>query len=279
VHLTVSAPNEQAAGKAGFPPGSAGLILADGRRIYRLVMPQTIWWTWVGVVVLGLGDLVIQGHNWISLKFSLGLLTATGVIYACTLWPRVIADTGGITVHNPFRSFHVPWGAVNGIFLADSVEVQCARPAPKSDKTVYSWALAAPRRARARAQLRGRQWDQGRRNRPSTYDHRMPAAAKDVVKLTQAEVMARELARMSEQARSRPAAGGTAAAGTANGLVGGGKTGGGKADSPADTSGTGNSGSASSVRSGAVLSARWAWQPLAAIFVPAVAFAVAQLLR
>lgn len=255
----MSAPYEQATGRAGPKPGSAGRVLADGRRVYRLVMPQVIWWTWIAVVVLGLADLLVQGHDWISLKFGLGLLTATGVIFACTVWPRVIADDRGIIVHNPFRSFAAPWGGVNGIFLADSVEVQCARPAPKKDKTVYSWALAAPRRARARAELRGRQWDHGKRSRPSAYG-RMPAAAKEVVKQTQAEVMARELARMSEQARSRPAG-----SGSPNGAA------------PDVTLDGTQLGTATS--SADVLATRWAWQPLAAMLVPAIAFIAALLIK
>jgi len=270
VHLNVSAPNEQAR-SAAVPPSSVGRIKADGRRIYRLVSPLIIWWTWVGVVALGLGDLAIQGHNWISLKFGLGLLATTGAVYACTLWPRVIADDDGITVLNPIRQFRVPWGAVNGIFLADSVEVVCARLAPKSDKTVYSWALSSPRRARARAQLRGRHWDRGSRNRPSTYD-RLPEAAKSVVKLTPAEIMARELGQLSEQARSR-STGTTATEGVVIGLAAS------AADSQAGDPGTDSLGPASHGGPGDVLSVRWAWQPLAAFLVPAAAFVVVQVVR
>jgi hypothetical protein len=231
----VSAPNEQVR-TAVVPPGSAGRVKADGRRIYRLVAPMVLWWVWVGLIVLGLADLAVQGHDWISLRFGLGLLTATGVVYACALWPKVIADGDGVTVLNPLRQFGIPWGAVNGIFLADSVEVVCARAAPKTEKTVYSWALSSPRRSRARAQLRGLHWDRGGRTRPSTYD-RLPDSAKAVVKQTPAEVIARELGLLSEQAL---AASGDAA-------------------------------------NGAVMSVRWAWQPLAAILMPAVAFTIAQL--
>jgi hypothetical protein len=276
VHINVSAPNEQAR-SAAVPPSSAGRVTADGRRIYRLSSPLIIWWTWVGVIVLGLGDLVIQGHNWISLKFGLGLLAATGAVYACTLWSKVIADDGGISVLNPIRRFRIPWGAVNGIFLADSVEVVCARRAPKSDKTVYSWALSSPRRSRARAQLRGQHWDRGARSRPSSYD-RLPDAAKSVVKLTTAEIMARELGELSEQARSRSA--GTA---TGSGVIGKATTDSGVTGQAADLQEAGSSGpdnhQPAGSGSGDVMSSGWAWQPLAAFLVPAVVFAVIQLVR
>jgi len=166
--------------------------------------PQVIWWTWVGIIVLSLLDLVIQGHghNFLTLKIVFGGMAITGAVYALTLWPAVIADKGGVKVRNPIRTYDIPWGAVHGVYLADSVEVQCARPAPKKDKTVYSWALSSPRRTRARAQLRAWQWDQGKRAQPSGY-RKMPEQAQSLVKMTTAEIMARELAAMSEEARFR----------------------------------------------------------------------------
>jgi hypothetical protein len=239
----VSVPN-QPAGPVSSPAGAAGLagrLTADGRRVYRLVPPQVIWWTWIGVVVLSLGDLLVQGHSSISLEFVFGLLTVTGLVYACTLWSRVVAGDDGIIVQNPFRAFHVPWGAVRGIYLADSVEVVCALGGQKKDKTIYSWALSSPRRARARNQLRGFQLDRGRRSRMSGYD-RLPGQAKEVAKMLPAEAMARELAALSEQAKADQ----------------------GNGDGTADT---------------AVMSARWAWQPIAAVLVPGLALAVTALVR
>lgn len=274
----MSASNEQAR-SAGIAPISAGRVSADGKRTYRLVLPLTIWWTWVGALALGLGDLAIQGHDLVSLQVGLGLLIITGLFYVCAKWPRVIADDVGITVQNPFRCFLIPWGAVKGIFLADSVEVECFRRAPKSDKTVYSWALSSPRRARARAQMRGRQWDGGKRSRPSTYD-RLPAAAKHVVKQTPAEIMARELARLADEARSRSAGSKTASTSAAGPDMAGLETAG------LDAAGRGMDSAgidgAETVRRGGpddVMSARWAWQPLAAILLPAIAFVIAQLVK
>ncbi len=183
-------------------------MLPDGRRVYRLTGPQVVWWIWVALALISLGDLVIQGHDYLSLKFAFGLLTVTGLVYACTLWPRVIADDGGVQVQNPFRRFTIPWDAVRGIFLADSVEIQCARGQQKKDKTVYSWALSSARRGRARAKLHGWQWDQGKRNRPSSYGQ-LPGQAKELVKMTTTEVMAREMAKLSEEANGRRGEAGT----------------------------------------------------------------------
>jgi hypothetical protein len=166
--------------------------------------PQVIWWTWVGILILSLVDLVIQGHghNFLTLRIVFGGLAVTGAVYALTLWPAVIADQRGVKVRNPIRSFYIPWCAVHGVYLADSVEFQSARPAPKKDKTVYSWALSSPRRTRARAQLRAWQWDQGKRAQPGGYS-KMPQQAQSLVRMTTSEIMARELAAMSEEARFR----------------------------------------------------------------------------
>jgi hypothetical protein len=169
-----------------------------------MTTPLVIWWTWIGIIVLSLVDLLIQGHghNFLSLRIAFGGLTVTGAVYALTLWPVVTADGRGVKVKNPFRSFDIPWGAVHGVYLADSIEVQCARPAPRKDKTVYSWALSSPRRTRARANLRAWQWEQGKKAKPSGYS-RMPEQAQSLVRMTTAEIMARELAAMSEEWRFR----------------------------------------------------------------------------
>jgi hypothetical protein len=225
----VSAPNEQARTAAPLSPGR---ILPDGRRMYRLATPQVVWWAWVALAVLSLGDLLIQGHDYVSLKFALGLLTVTGLVYVCTLWPRVIAD--------------IPWGAVRGIFLADSIEIQCARGPQKKDKTVYSWALSSARRGRAKARLRGRQWEQSRGSRPSGYAG-LPGQAKELVTMTQTEAIAKEMAKMSEEAQAGLGAG----------------------DAGRDDEG--NAVSADEVTSG------WAWPALAAIGVPGIAFAISML--
>ena len=285
----MSAPNEQA--KTAVPL-SVGRLLPDGRRVYRLTGPQVVWWGWLVLATVSLGDLVIQGHDYLSLKFAFGLLTVTGLVYACTLWPRVIADDNGVTVQNPFRRFTIPWGAVRGIFLADSVEIQCARGRQKKDKTVYSWALSSARRGRARAKLQGWQMDQGKRNRPSSYGQ-LPGQAKELVKMTQTEVMAREMAKLSEEARARRGdSGDSAGAGPGEAKLGEAGLGDTRLDDAgfakpsmngaskvADT-GDGDSAvgdGAAHAGSGAVVTSTWSWPALAAFLVPAIAFAIVAL--
>jgi hypothetical protein len=276
----VSAQNEEAKTAVSL---SAGRLLPDGRRVYRLTGPQVVWWAWLVLAVASLGDLVIQGHDYLSLKFAFGLLTVTGLVYACTLWPRVIADDNGVTVQNPFRRFTIPWGAVRGIFLADSVEIQCARGQQRKDKTVYSWALSSARRGRARAKLHGWQMDQGKRNRPSSYGQ-LPGQAKDLLKMTQTEVMAREMAKLSEEAKVR--SGAADPAGTRPSEVKLGKAGLGNTrlddaglakpsvnGASKDGTGAGDDGGVTG-GSGEVVTATWSWQALAAFLVPGIAFVI-----
>jgi hypothetical protein len=250
-------------------------VTADGKRVYRMTPPQVIWWCWIALLVFSAGDLVIQGHRFVSLRFAFGALAITGAVYALTLWPRVIADDAGLEVRNPIRVFHIPWPAVRGIYLADSVEVQCARRAPKKDKTVYSWALSSPRRARARAQLRSRQWDQGRRARPADYGQ-LPETMQSLMKMTTAEIMARELAGLADEARFKSVVSDVdieaAQAGSAD------------ADVAADT-GQSDTGQSDTAASGAespqdgpdgayVVSSTWAWLPLLVTILPTIAFII-----
>jgi hypothetical protein len=269
-------------------PVSAGRLLPDGRRVYRLTASMAVWWIWVGLALISLGDLIIQGHDFISVQFAFGLLTVTGLVFACTLWPRVVADDAGIVVRNPFRTFTIPWGAVQGIFLADSVEIQCARAVQK-DKTVYCWALSSARRSRARARLQGWQWEQGKRTRPSSYGQ-LPGQAKELVKMTPTEVMAREMARMSEQARARSGKDtGDAGRGAGDLTTGNLTTGdlGARGPGRVSVNGSGPAGAdenpAADGRPGgaaaanAVVTSMWSWGALAAILVPGMAFAISVL--
>ena len=267
----MSAPNEPSAIAAA---ATAGRLLPDGRRVYRLATALVVWWAWVVFATASVADLVIQGHDFVSLKFGLGLLTVTGLVFSCTLWPKVIADDNGLVVRNPLRSFTIPWGAVNGIFLADSVEIQCARGADKKDKTVYSWALSSARRGRAKARLRGWQWDHGKRNTPQSYGQ-LPTDAKELAKMSSAEVMAREMAKMSEAAKARLGK----QAGLSDQDMPPASVNGSGPDS-ADQAGPGSGQAAPGsvvATAGDTVTGTWAWPALAAVLVPGIAFAIVML--
>jgi Bacterial PH domain len=250
-----ASPGGTPAGSGPVPPGLPGSRLKsawrtteDGRTVFRLIPPLVLWWGWVAFAVVNLADLVIQSRDWFSLEIAAGLLVGTGIMYACTVHPKIISDAEGLTIRNPFRDYRVPWGGVAGVFLGDSVEIHCERPAPRPPKAIYSWALYSPRRARARADLRvgfgtrreRERHDMRARRRfevpDATAFGRMPDKAKEIASQHPSHVMATELTRRCEEARQR---------GTPPGVV----------------------------------AASWAWPPIAAVLIPAAALIAVILAR
>jgi hypothetical protein len=205
---------------------SAWRTTDDGRTVFRLMPPLVLWWVWVAFALANVIDLIVQSHDWFSVEVAAVLLLVTGLMYVCTLRPRVITDARGLTVLNPFRDYQVPWGGVSGVYLGDSVEIQCARPAPRPEKTVYSWALYSPRRSRARAELRsgagGRKWRQrhdyraqgryetgaGASRQATPSFARMPDKARELASQHPSHIMAAELARRCDEARQAGVPGG-----------------------------------------------------------------------
>jgi hypothetical protein len=215
---------------------------AAGRTTFRLMPPLVLWWVWVAFAAGNLIDLAVQSRTWFALEITFVLLVVTGFMYACALRPRVIADAAGLTIRNPFREYRVPWGGVAGVFLGDSVEIQCEQDPPRPVKTIYSWALYSPRRARARAELRAstglrRQRYDARSQRrygvsesaPQGYG-KLPAQAQTLSRQHPSHVMAGELGRRCSEAQAAAAQAGGAPEGR--------------------------------------LTGRWAWLPIAAVVIP-----------
>ncbi len=164
---------------------------ADGRTVFRRGTPFVLWWVWVAFAIYNVAQIAIPDHDYFSLELSAGLLAVTALIYACTVRPRVLADDEGVLVHNPFRDHRIRWGALTGVYLGDSVELGCARPAPQKEKTIYCWALHSGRRSRMKARMRAE------RDRPRAYGSGtrrgaqaevQELARKDIVQLMAAEI-------------------------------------------------------------------------------------------
>jgi hypothetical protein len=180
------------------PPGGPGTKLpwragAEGKTVFRRGTPLVLWWLWVAFVVFNIIDVAVPDHDYFSFELTAGLLAVTGVVYACALRPRVVANNNAVYVYNPYRDHVARWDAVNGVHLGDSVELTCVRPTPKKDKIIYCWALYSGRRSRRRAQLRAER-QQARLPGRATAD--IGGLGPDPVKL-----MAAELGRRSAAAR------------------------------------------------------------------------------
>jgi hypothetical protein len=95
-------------------------------------------------------------------------------------------------------------------------------------------------------------------------------------------VIARELAGLSEQARAASGATGGGSAdrdrAVSGGSVNGGRTSGATGDAPGADGASGGTQAYQAVPE-PVVSAKWAWLPLAAVFVPGIAFALSEILK
>jgi hypothetical protein len=191
----------------GTPAAAAGprplwKAKEGGKVVFRHSTPLVLWWIWVAFAVANFIDVAIVDPGVTILKVAAGLLAVTGIAYATTLHSRVESDDEGVTIFNPLRNHRAPWGAVEGIFLGDSVEFVCYRPAPKKAKTIYSWALYSSRRSRARIQMQ-RSFFSTRRTEVSS---RAPSEAAELAKKASAQLMAAELGRLAIKAREQGAA-------------------------------------------------------------------------
>jgi len=202
-------------GSSAQPDGAvqAGDAGAPGeRKVFRLPGGLIAWWAWVIFAGANLVDLAITGRDHTAAEIAVSLAVVTGLVYACALRPRVIADSGGITVQNPFRDHRVPWGSVTSVDLAESVRVHCAQePGAERPKIIHSWALYAQRRNRLRQELMGQGSSRRRPPRvypPSSSYGQMPAEAQKMVDEPAAKLMAKQLDELAASARNHGAAAG-----------------------------------------------------------------------
>ena len=187
------------------PPAAQGAPTA-GSRMFRLPGAIVAWWAWMIFAAFFLVDIIISGRNHTAAEVAATLVFVTGVVYACALRPRVIADPGGITVRNPLRDHRIRWGSVTGVDLKESVQVHCAKePADKRGKVIHSWALYAQRRSRLRSELL-KQGDRRRLPRSSfAPDEKTSTEAQKLMHQPAAQIMATQLDDLAREARERGA--------------------------------------------------------------------------
>ncbi len=170
--------------------------------VFRLVTPIVVWWVWLVFAVVNVVDLAVQGSGHFAATVVALLVTVTGVVYACALRPRVVADDAGILVLNPVRDHRVPWGTVLGVDVGDWVRVHCAPSQDGAGKTIDSWALFAPARTKLKAQRKSR--DPAFRTKAG----RLPEEARNILSLSAAQAIALKLDGRAARERNRGAADG-----------------------------------------------------------------------
>ena len=232
------------------------------REVFRSAGSTVLSWAWFVVAAIILVDLAVQGRDHAALVTAALVLVITGVVYAAAWRPKIVADSGGITIINPVRDHQVPWTAVSNVDVVSAVRVHC-EPAPGAARgqVIYSWAVQSSPRSARKAALR-REVNSKPRPRlsplprslqppPSTGPRaygELPEPAKDALERSSAEFTAGRLAERAQHARRAaaraaglPPAGGPPLAGgpLAGGPVAGGPVAGGQSqpDSPAAAGG------------------------------------------
>ena len=186
-------------------PAEPGAPLSEPRT-FRLPGAIVAWWAWLILAPVVLADIAFTGRNHTAAEIAATLLLVTGLVYACALRPRVIADSAGLTVRNPLRDHRIPWGSVIAVDLKESVQVHCApEPGAKRGKVIHSWALYTQRRTRLRSEML-KQGDRRRLPRSSVAsDTGMSPATQKLLNQPPAQIMATQLDDLAQQARERRA--------------------------------------------------------------------------
>jgi hypothetical protein len=218
--------------------------LPGERQVYRTGGSLVAWWAWTAFAVVLLVVLALRDRDHTGLVTAFVVIAITGIMYACALRPRIVADAAGITVVNPLRVHEVPWPAVTQVDLVHNVRVHYRAPdgdKPGGEKIVHSWAVQSTGRSQTRSELRARR--AARRGMTPQPGHaRLPDAAQAALAGSAAEFIARQLDERARVQRSSASAAEPAAAGAGSG---------GTPDSPPGAA-----------------QVRWSWGPIAAMVVP-----------
>jgi hypothetical protein len=176
--------------------------------LYRSSAAPVVWWVWVAFALANLIDLAVQGRDHFAAEVAAILILVTGVAYIAAFRPRVLADDEGITIENPLRDHHVPWGCVQGVDVRDSLEVHCTpQDGEQKSKTLYAWAVHSSRRGRLKAEARARRAAKSPRQPPPSYA-KLPAEAQVALAKTDSENIATALRERATRARAAGATGG-----------------------------------------------------------------------
>ena len=275
------------------------------REVFRGAGSAVLSWAWFVVAVIILVDLAVQGRDHAAVVTAVFVLGITGVVYACAWRPKIVADSGGITVMNPVRDYQVPWTAVSKVDVVNAVRVHC-EPAPGAarGKVLYSWAVQSSPRATRRAALRREARNQPRprltpRPRvlqppPSTAPRgygELPDSTKEALERSSADFTAGRLAERAQHARQAAVVASLRAAGeqapdegprpvgapeTAE--AGTGQVAAGQATPGSGPAGDGPPAAQQAVAAAGRPVARWAWWSIAAMAVPVLALVLVALL-
>jgi hypothetical protein len=198
-------PGPPSPGAAPQRPAEPGAPLSEPKT-FRLPGSIVAWWAWVIFAVVCLADIAFGGRNHTAADIAATLVFITGLVYACALRPRVVADSAAIIVQNPLRDHRIPWGSVIAVDLKESVQVHLVRePGAKREKVIHSWALYTQRRSKLRSEILSRN-DRRRLPRSSfSPESGTSAEVQKIMRQSAAQIMATQLDDLAREARERGA--------------------------------------------------------------------------
>jgi Bacterial PH domain len=147
------------------------------------------WWAWLVFAVVVLAVLALRQHDHGAAVTAVLIIAITGVMYACALRPRIVADAAALTVHNPLRTHVLPWPVVTKVDLAQTLQVHYSGSA--RERIVHSWAVQSSGRAMTRSAVRARR--AARRAQPEPGYARLPEEARIALQGSTAEFITRQL--------------------------------------------------------------------------------------
>jgi hypothetical protein len=173
--------------------------LLGEQQVYRTSGSQVAWWAWTVLAALLLVVLALGHRDHAALVTAFVVIAITGIMYACALYPRIVAGASGITVLNPLRVHVLPWSAVTQVDLVHNVRVHYRGPA--GEKIVHSWAVQSSGRSRTRGELRARRATR-RWTTPEPGNTRLPGEAQAALAGSAAEFITRQLDERARMQRS-----------------------------------------------------------------------------
>jgi hypothetical protein len=173
--------------------------LLGERQVYRTTGSLVAWWAWAVFAAVLLVVLAVGHHTHAALVTAVVIIAITGIMYACALRPRIVADDAGVTVVNPLREHVLRWSAVTQVDLKHNVRVHYRGPA--GDTIVHSWAVQSSGRSRTRHELRARRAAR-RRTAPEPGYGRLPGEAQAALAGSAAEFIARQLGERARMQRT-----------------------------------------------------------------------------
>lgn len=135
-------PQTQGSATPGAAGGGSAPVYADQVfRSYPAVVAGLVILLLVGWLCI---DAMVEGSGRAPLEGLFTLLLLVPLVGGFTLWPCVRANAERLVVRNPFRTITVPWGSVESLEAALSVELR------SGGRKFQVWALPVSMRQRKR---------------------------------------------------------------------------------------------------------------------------------